>query len=392
MMYWGNIPNDWKDIVEEMADLPCNNNIRSVLRGIILATTLYQIWKERNVRIFTSEKMNAENVLQRIIEGIRLQLQSLKVKKSIHTVKVAQEWNFDESNQATQRNSRTEPTPARANVQCYNCNGKGHYARDCPKPRVRDAKYFREQMLIAMKDEAESNLNDEENDFMLNKAYGDETLEELTAAVIMMARLQPTEDKKTSQRMMHKLLVSIIFGGPYEENDSYNASHELEKCQDRIKTLDSKTVNSVNSQEICDELEREIKLAKKAFKERENRYLDDIVDLQEKLSDHDRIVYKMGRPIQTIHMLGKTPNKFYDPFLKAGLGYKNSERLKQAIEAQPKMYDDERLQSTKLTIDSPDSEGTLEDAEESRLKMRHKMIPLDYTKTRNRNWLLIRCK
>ncbi|GKC35465.1 hypothetical protein Tco_1047849 [Tanacetum coccineum] len=81
-------------------------------------------------------------------------------------------------------------------------------------------------------------------------------------------------------------------------------------------------------------------------------------------------------------MLGKTPNKFYDPFLKAGLGYKNSERLKQAIEAQPKIYDGERLQSTKLTIDSPDSEGTLEDTEESRLKMRHKMIPLDYTKNK----------
>ncbi|GKC44088.1 retrovirus-related pol polyprotein from transposon TNT 1-94 [Tanacetum coccineum] len=106
---------------------------------------------------------------------------------------------FDESNQVTQRNSRTEPTPARANVQCYNCNRKGHYARDCPKPRVRDAKYFREQMLIAMKDEAERNLNYEENDFMLDKAYGDETLEELTAAVIMMARLQPIEDKKRAK-------------------------------------------------------------------------------------------------------------------------------------------------------------------------------------------------
>ncbi|GJV25518.1 integrase, catalytic region, zinc finger, CCHC-type containing protein [Tanacetum coccineum] len=37
----------------------------------------------------------------------------------------------------------------------------------------------------------------------------------------------------------------------------------------------------------------------------------------EKLSSHDRIVYKMGQSIQTIHMLGKTPNKVYDPFLKA---------------------------------------------------------------------------
>ncbi|GJX69603.1 retrovirus-related pol polyprotein from transposon TNT 1-94 [Tanacetum coccineum] len=62
----------------------------------------------------------------------------------------------DESNQIVQRVPRTESTLGKANVQCYNCNEKGYYARDCPKPRVRDAKYFREQMLLAMKYEAKS--------------------------------------------------------------------------------------------------------------------------------------------------------------------------------------------------------------------------------------------
>ncbi|GJR93303.1 UBN2 domain-containing protein [Tanacetum coccineum] len=72
---------------------------------------------------------------------------------------------------------RTELTPGKANVQCYNCNEKGHYARDYQKPRVRDAKYFREQMLLALKDEAGSNLNNKENDFMIDSSYGDETME-----------------------------------------------------------------------------------------------------------------------------------------------------------------------------------------------------------------------
>ncbi|GJW00089.1 retrovirus-related pol polyprotein from transposon TNT 1-94 [Tanacetum coccineum] len=38
------------------------------------------------------------------------------------------------------------------NIQCYNYNEKGHYARDCPNPRVCDSKYFQEQMLLAKKD------------------------------------------------------------------------------------------------------------------------------------------------------------------------------------------------------------------------------------------------
>ncbi|GKF55445.1 hypothetical protein Tco_0165785 [Tanacetum coccineum] len=70
---------------------------------------------------------------------------------------------------------------------------KGHYACDCQKPRVCDAKYFREQMFLAMKDEAGSHLKDEENDFMLDNSYGEETMKELTAAVMLMARIQPAD-------------------------------------------------------------------------------------------------------------------------------------------------------------------------------------------------------
>ncbi|GJY09568.1 gag-pol polyprotein [Tanacetum coccineum] len=93
----------------------------------------------------------------------------------------------DESNQIVQRVPQTDSTPSKANVQCYNCNEKGHYAYDCQKPKFRDANYFREQMLLAMKDEAGSHLSNEENDFMLDNAYGKESLDELTESVMLMA-------------------------------------------------------------------------------------------------------------------------------------------------------------------------------------------------------------
>ncbi|GJW57104.1 hypothetical protein Tco_0103835 [Tanacetum coccineum] len=143
-------------------------------------------------------------------------------------------------------------------------------------------------MLLAMKDEAGSNLNNEENDFMLDTSYGEETMEELTATVMLMDQIQPADGNAET-----------------------------------VLSYDAKVVNEVNA-------------SSKDFKEREDRYLDDIVDLEEKLSSHDRIVYNMG---QSIQMLGKEPNKVYDPFLKVGLGYKNPERLKKAIAAQQKMYD-----------------------------------------------------
>ncbi|GJU68971.1 retrovirus-related pol polyprotein from transposon TNT 1-94 [Tanacetum coccineum] len=174
---------------------------------------------------------------------------------------------IEEYDQNVQRVPRTESTPEKTNVQCYNCNGRGHYARDCPKPRVRDAKYFREQMLLATKDEAGVHLDEEENDFMLDNAYGDNTLEELNAAVIMMACIQPTNDKSDAEPTYDAELIS-----------------------------------------------------------------------------------------------------------------ENPKHLKKAIAAQPKIYNGNSLNNKKEKIDLHDYEETLEDAEKSRLKMKDKMIPLDYPK------------
>nr|GEY10264.1 hypothetical protein [Tanacetum cinerariifolium] len=98
-----------------------------------------------------------------------------------------------ENDQTIQRVLRIESNPRKPNVQCY--NAKGHYDRDCSQPKVRDAKYFREHMLLAMKDEAGGNLNKEEIDFMLDNNYGDDLLEELNAALILMARIQLVENK-----------------------------------------------------------------------------------------------------------------------------------------------------------------------------------------------------
>ncbi|GJV58010.1 RNA-directed DNA polymerase, eukaryota, reverse transcriptase zinc-binding domain protein [Tanacetum coccineum] len=86
-----NIPNDWDQIIQYMANLPCNNSIWSIVNKIILANAIYHIWKERNGRIFTSDAKSSDIVLQTINEHVRLQIMSLKWSKSVHTIKVA-EW------------------------------------------------------------------------------------------------------------------------------------------------------------------------------------------------------------------------------------------------------------------------------------------------------------
>ncbi|GJR13015.1 retrovirus-related pol polyprotein from transposon TNT 1-94, partial [Tanacetum coccineum] len=77
------------------------------------------------------------------------------------------------------------------NCSMLNCSKKGHYARNCPKPGVRDSKYFMEQMLLAKHDEAEVILTDEHNDFLFADASRMEEIEELSANICLMARIQP---------------------------------------------------------------------------------------------------------------------------------------------------------------------------------------------------------
>nr|GEW05908.1 hypothetical protein [Tanacetum cinerariifolium] len=76
-------------------------------------------------------------------------------------------------------------------AQCYNCNKKGQYARNCLKPRVQDYKYFMKQMLLAKKDEARIILYNEQSDFLLANTVQMEELEELSANICMMAIIQP---------------------------------------------------------------------------------------------------------------------------------------------------------------------------------------------------------
>ncbi|GJS68421.1 hypothetical protein Tco_0682986 [Tanacetum coccineum] len=237
-----------------------------------------------------------------------------------------------------------------------------------------------EKMLLATKYEDGVHLDEEENDFMPDNAYGDNTLEELYAAVIMMQKELLQQELETCKERVkefeNKPNQFLNYKDAYEElqNETNVEKEQLLNEKEEIRDQLLKT------QDETLKIKHETDSFKKAFKERENKYLEDIVSLEEKLRSHDRIVYKMSHSLQTIHMLDKKPNKVYDPHLKTGLGYENPERLKKVIKAQPKIYNGNNLNNNKVRIDLPDYKETLEGVEENQLKMKDKIIPLDCPK------------
>nr|GEU42711.1 ribonuclease H-like domain-containing protein [Tanacetum cinerariifolium] len=127
---------------------------------------------------------------QAIVQGDRVNIQSKNsgnegrnTRRAYVQEEVIENTNVQKDAGNIQRTLRTASSGTVANVQCYNFSEKGHYARNCPKPRVRDSNYFIEQMLLAKHDEAGVILTDEQNDFLFADASRMEEIEESSANI-----------------------------------------------------------------------------------------------------------------------------------------------------------------------------------------------------------------
>ncbi|GKB20573.1 integrase, catalytic region, zinc finger, CCHC-type containing protein [Tanacetum coccineum] len=104
---------------------------------------------------------------------------------------------------------------------------QGEYSKqefwNCPKPRVRNSKYFMKQMLLVKQDEAGVILTDEQNDFLFADASRMEEIKQLSANICLMARIQPTNHTSDD--------------GPTYESAFINLEAKLKKNVDLILKL-----------------------------------------------------------------------------------------------------------------------------------------------------------
>ncbi|GJT59517.1 hypothetical protein Tco_1003050 [Tanacetum coccineum] len=107
---------------------------------------------------------------------------------------------------------------------------------------------------------------------------------------------------------------------------------------------------------------------KNESKEKENKYMENEIDLEKKIKELDNIVYKVGQSAQTVHMLTK-PQAFYDNTHKQALGYQNPFYLRKAQRIKPTLYDGAVISKTHVAMPVIDDEETLILEEESRSKM-----------------------
>ncbi|GJS80473.1 retrovirus-related pol polyprotein from transposon TNT 1-94 [Tanacetum coccineum] len=117
----------------------------------------------------------------------------------------------------------------------------------------------------------------------------------------------------------------------------------------------------------------EVTSLKKDFKQKENKYLEEFLDmkaLKEKVEDK---LYKQDQSLQTVHMLCK-PKPYYDEQKKVAIGYKNPLCLTRAKQVQPALYNGhEIIKTDHVLVIVHNSEDTLKIAEITRKKMNDKL-------------------
>ncbi|GKA41922.1 integrase, catalytic region, zinc finger, CCHC-type containing protein [Tanacetum coccineum] len=109
-------------------------------------------YQQDDVHTNSEDPLTSAMLNQAIIQGDRVNIQSRNSgnagrnnRRAYVQEEIIEGSNAPNETRNVQRTLRTSSSGNTSTVQCYNCSGKGHYARNYPKPRVRDSKYFMEQ-------------------------------------------------------------------------------------------------------------------------------------------------------------------------------------------------------------------------------------------------------
>nr|GEU53862.1 hypothetical protein [Tanacetum cinerariifolium] len=164
---------------------------------------------------------------------------------------------------------------------------------------------------------------------------------------------------------------------PYD-HASLTAKLAIYKEQVKLYERRAKFELTVREQKIDKHLrivitDQEVMSLKKNFKQKENKYLEEFLDmkaLKEKVEDK---IFKQDQSLQTVHMLCK-PKPYYDEQRKVAIGYKSPLCLARTKQVQPALYNGhEIIKSQHVPAIIHNSEDTLEIAEITRKKMNEKM-------------------
>nr|GEV01073.1 hypothetical protein [Tanacetum cinerariifolium] len=229
------------------------------------------------------------------------------------------------------------------------------------------------------------NQNDDDNDLAKER--------ELLASLIEKLKCEIDERKnrnkflETSNKVLVEKLKSEIEDFKHKNKRLESSNNFFKEANNRLSETnkllyaDYKKSEAElarrNSKEYASQMELECAKVREAqiklYKTREDKELDKVIELENKVKVLDNIVYKTGQSFQTMNMLN---NKCQTSFAKP-------EFLKKAQRANPYLYDIGCYNDNLALMLAPDSGKVIRLEKESRSKLRDLIRPFDYDKLNN---------
>nr|GEU82039.1 integrase, catalytic region, zinc finger, CCHC-type, peptidase aspartic, catalytic [Tanacetum cinerariifolium] len=149
-----------------------------------------------------------------------------------------------------------------------------------------------------------------------------------------------------------------------------NRNFKEETLKKELHYVKLQLASTINHNKLIVE---EVTSLKKDFKQKENKYLEDFLDLKslkEKVEDR---LFKQDQSLQIVHMLCR-PKSYYNELNKVAIGYKNPLCVTRAKQVQPALYNGhEIIKDNHVSAIVYNTEDTLKIAEITRRKINDKM-------------------
>ncbi|GJW83359.1 retrovirus-related pol polyprotein from transposon TNT 1-94 [Tanacetum coccineum] len=156
-----------------------------------------------------------------------------------------------------------------------------------------------------------------------------------------------------------------------ESQKSFN--EYTRKINDLNQTISEMKNELFAHQETISIMSQEKEAQKKFHKTREDKELEKVVALENKIKVLDDIIYKTGQSVQTMNMLNRN----------CKTSFVKSEFLKKAQRANPRLYDIGCYNDNLALMLAPESDETIRLTQESRSKLSDLIRPFDYEKLNN---------
>ncbi|GJV68407.1 hypothetical protein Tco_1483916 [Tanacetum coccineum] len=251
-----------------------------------------------------------------------------------------------------------------------------------------DAEYMSDSNIIPyeqyMKDNAvpvvQSNVSSVPNDALI--MIINDMHEQSTQCVSMNEQTKIVNESLTAELARYKELV-----GAYEKRARFELTEREQKIDEQLRIVITdrnikeetlkKELHSVKMQLYSTinhnkSMVEEVTTLKKDFKQKENKYLEEFLDMKALKEKFEDKLFRQDQSLQTVHVLCK-PRPYYDEKKKVAIGYKSPLYLTRAKQVQSALYNGHELVKTNhAPIVVHDLEDTLEIAEKTRIGMLEK--------------------